>query len=89
MCEACGCGPDSAEKSFEDKVKDAIEAVRPNLQGHGGDIEFVSVEEDNTVKVRLKGACSGCPGAMMTLKSGVERMLKQEIPEVKQVVAVD
>ena len=89
MCEACGCGPDSAEKSFEDKVKDVIEAVRPNLQSHGGDIEFVSVEEDNTVKVRLQGACSGCPGAMMTLKMGVERLLKEKIPEVKEVIAVD
>ena len=87
MCEACGCGSDA--NSFEARVKDVIEAVRPNLQSHGGDIEFISVEEDNTVKVRLQGACSGCPGARQTLKLGVERMLKDEIPEVKEVVAVD
>jgi Fe-S cluster biogenesis protein NfuA len=59
------------------------------LQNDGGDIELVSVEEDNTVKVRLQGACKGCPGAAMTLKMGVERLLKQRIPEVKEVVAVE
>ena len=86
MCENCGCGD---ANTFESRVKDVIEAVRPNLQGHGGDIELVSVEDDNTVKVRLQGACSGCPGARQTLKMGVERMLKDEIPEVKEVVAVE
>ncbi|MFC1677863.1 NifU family protein [Planctomycetota bacterium] len=89
MCDQCGCGDNTAAESFEDKVKDIIEAIRPNLQGHGGDIEFLGVDEDNTVRVRLQGACSGCPGAAMTLKMGVERMLKEKIPEVKEVVAVD
>ncbi len=88
MCENCNCRGEAAE-SFEDKVKDVIEAIRPNLQGHGGDIELLGVDEDNTVRVRLQGACSGCPGAKMTLKMGVERMLKEKIPEVKEVVAVD
>ena len=88
MCENCNCGSDAVQ-SFEDKVKDVIEAVRPNLQGHGGDIELLGVDEDNTVRVRLQGACSGCPGAKMTLKNGVERMLKEQIPEVKEVVAID
>ena len=88
MCENCNCGGEAVQ-SFEDKVKDVIEAVRPNLQAHGGDIELLGVDEDNTVRVRLQGACSGCPGAMMTLKMGVERMLKEKIPEVKEVVAVD
>ena len=88
MCDKCGCGDSGVEQSFEEKVRDIIEAVRPNLQSHGGDIELVGVDEDNTVRVRLQGACSGCPGAAMTLKVGVERLLKERIPEVKEVVAV-
>ena len=71
MCEQCGCGNADTQQSFEDKVKNVIEAVRPSLQSHGGDIELISVDEDNNVKVRLQGACSGCPGAQMTLKMGV------------------
>ncbi|MHC4635452.1 MAG: NifU family protein [Planctomycetota bacterium] len=63
--------------------------MRPNLQSHGGDIELLGVDEDNTVRVRLKGACSGCPSAAMTLKMGIERMLKEQIPEVKEVIAED
>ncbi|MBA7665920.1 Fe/S biogenesis protein NfuA [subsurface metagenome] len=89
MCEQCGCGDINAESSFEEKVKNTIEAIRPDLQSHGGDIELVGTEEDNTVKIRLQGACQGCPGAQMTLKMGVERLLKEKIPEVKEVVAVD
>jgi len=58
------------------------------LQNDGGDIELVNVEEDKTVNVRLQGACKGCPGAAMTLKMGVERLLKERIPEVKEVVAI-
>jgi Fe-S cluster biogenesis protein NfuA len=88
MCEKCGCGESTPEQSFEEKVKDVIETVRPNLQSHGGDIELVGTDKDNTVKVRLKGACSGCPGAMMTLKQGIERLLKEQVPEVKEVIAV-
>ncbi len=89
MCDQCSCGDTNAEQTFEEKVKELIEEVRPNLQSHGGDIEFVDVDEDNNVKVRLKGACSGCPGARMTLKNGVERLLKEKIPELKEVIAVD
>ena len=89
MCEQCGCGSGNAEKTLADNVKEVIEVIRPNLQSHGGDIEFISVEQDNSVKVRLQGACSGCPGAMMTLKMGVEKLLKEKIPEVKEVIAVD
>lgn len=88
MCDQCGCA-DSTEQTFEDKVKEVIEIIRPMLQGHGGDIDFVSVEPDNTVKVKLKGACSGCPGAQMTLKQGVEKIMKEKLPEVKEVVAVN
>jgi len=89
MCDKCGCGQTGEEKTFGQKVKDIIDAVRPNLQAHGGDVELISVEKDNTVKVRLQGACSGCPGARMTLKMGIERLLKEHIPDVKEVVAVD
>jgi Fe-S cluster biogenesis protein NfuA len=88
MCEECGCGDSGVEQGLEEKVRDIIEAIRPNLQSHGGDIELVGVDEDNTVRVRLQGACSGCPGAQMTLKMGVERLLKERIPEVKEIVAV-
>ncbi|AQT67350.1 Fe/S biogenesis protein NfuA [Anaerohalosphaera lusitana] len=84
MCDNCGCG----EKSFDAKVSEVIEQVRPMLQNDGGDIELVGIDEDNTVKVRLQGACRGCPGAAMTLKMGVERLLKERVPEVKEVVAV-
>lgn len=77
-----------AEKSFEDKVKDVIEMVRPALQDHGGDVQLISVDEDKTVRVRLQGACRGCPGATMTMRMGIERILKEHVPDVKQVVAV-
>jgi Fe-S cluster biogenesis protein NfuA len=86
MCESCGCG---SEKTFNDKVAEVIETIRPMLQNDGGDIELVGVDEDKTVRVRLQGACSGCPGAAMTLKMGVERLLQQKLPEVKEVIAVD
>ena len=59
------------------------------LQNDGGDIELVGVDEDKTVRVRLQGACKGCPGAAMTLKMGVERLLKERVAEVKEVVAVE
>lgn len=86
MCDACNCG---SEKTFNDKVAEVVESIRPMLQNDGGDIELVGTDEDNTVRVRLQGACKGCPGAQMTLKMGVERMLKQKVPEVKEVIAVD
>jgi len=88
MCENCGCSGAETEKSFADKVGEVIEMVRPALQGHGGDVELVGVDEDNTVRVRLQGACQGCPGAAMTMKMGIERILKEKVPEVKEVVAV-
>jgi len=89
MCEQCGCSSADAKTSFEDKVKEVIESVRPALQEHGGDIELVGTDDDNTVRVRLQGACQGCPGAAMTMKMGIERILKEKVPEVKEVVAVD
>ncbi len=89
MCEQCGCGETNTQQTFEEKVKDVIESVRPALQAHGGDIEMVGVDENNAVKVRLQGACQGCPGAAMTMKAGIERILKEKVPEVKEVIAVD
>jgi Fe-S cluster biogenesis protein NfuA len=73
---------------MQDKVKDILDKVRPYLVRDGGNVELVSVEEDGTVKVKLVGACAGCPHSQLTLKNGIERILKQEVPEVKEVVAV-
>ena len=71
------------------KVQAVIEHIRPLLQADGGDIELVSFDEaKGVVSVRLRGACSGCPGAAMTLKMGVERHMKERVPEVKEVVAL-
>ncbi len=89
MCEQCNCGGGNAETTFEDKVKEAIESVRPALQGHGGDVELVETDADNNVKLRLQGACQGCPGAKMTMKMGIEKVLKEKVPEVNEVSAVD
>lgn len=72
---------------MEEQIKKAIEGIRPMLQGDGGDIEYVGLE-GTVVKVRLQGACSGCPHAAMTLKQGVERHIRNEVPEVTEVVAV-
>ena len=74
---------------MRDKIEKVIdEHIRPGLQMDGGDIELVDVDSDGIVKVRLKGACGGCPMSQITLTMGVERKLKEEIPEVKGVVAV-
>jgi len=89
MCDKCGCSEANTDQMLEEKVKDVIENLRSALQSHGGDVELVSIDEDNTVNVRLQGACQGCPGAAMTMKMGIERILKEKVPEVKQVVAVD
>jgi Fe-S cluster biogenesis protein NfuA len=73
---------------LKEKVISALEDIRPSLQADGGDIELVSVEETGVVKVRLTGACHGCPMSQMTLKQGVERYLKKEIPGVASVESV-
>jgi Fe-S cluster biogenesis protein NfuA len=70
---------------LHEKVKEVLGKVRPYLQRDGGDVELVDITADGIVRVKLKGACSGCPGALITLKQGIERVLKQEIPEVKGV----
>jgi Fe-S cluster biogenesis protein NfuA len=78
-----------AENTMNEQVREVIEQIRPLLQADGGDIELVGVDESTgVVSVRLQGACKGCPGAAMTLKMGVERHLKQKVPAVQEVVAV-
>ena len=72
---------------MRDKVEEALSKIRPSLQADGGDVELVDVT-DGVVKVSLKGACSGCPMSTMTLKNGIERIIKEQVPEVKEVVAV-
>jgi Fe-S cluster biogenesis protein NfuA len=73
---------------MKEKVKAAIEKIRPMLKADGGDVELIDVSDDGIVQVRLQGACSGCPMSQMTLKNGIERVIKQEVPEVKAVEAV-
>ncbi|MFH1727543.1 MAG: NifU family protein [Pseudomonadota bacterium] len=72
---------------MEEQVKKVLEEIRPMLQADGGDIEFIALEGD-VVKVRLQGACAHCPGAQMTLKNGVERILKEKVEGVGSVEAV-
>ncbi|MBF0142117.1 MAG: NifU family protein [Magnetococcales bacterium] len=67
------------------RVEEVLAEVRPYLQRDGGDVEFVELTADKVVRVRLRGACGSCPGAMMTLKGGIERQLKQKIPEILRV----
>ncbi|MFC1963224.1 NifU family protein [Chloroflexota bacterium] len=72
---------------MRDQVEDALAEIRPFLLADGGDVELVDVS-GSTVKVRLTGACGGCPMATMTLKSGVERVIKEKVPEITEVIAV-
>lgn len=76
------------DTSLREEVERVIEEIRPHLRADGGDIELVNVDEEGVVKVRLKGACLGCPMSQMTLQWGVERYLKQKIPQVKRVESV-
>jgi Fe-S cluster biogenesis protein NfuA len=73
---------------MKERVESALAKVRPSLQADGGDVELVEVTPDGVVKVKLTGACGGCPMSRMTLKMGIERFLKREVAEVKEVVAV-
>jgi len=72
----------------KEKVQEALNKIRPALQADGGDVELVEASDDGIVKVRLKGACGGCPMSQMTLKMGIERILKKEVPGIKTVEAV-
>ena len=73
---------------MREEVQKALDTVRPQLQADGGDCELVDVTPDGTVKVRLTGACGGCPMSQMTLKMGIERVLKEKVPSVKCVESV-
>ena len=70
---------------MQEKIEAALNKIRPMLQADGGNVELVAVEDGGIVKVRLQGACAGCPMSQMTLKNGIEKILKQEIPEVTAV----
>ena len=71
-----------------EQVQAALDGIRPYLQADGGDVSLVSVDDDGTVKVKLQGACGGCPMSQMTLTMGIEKALKEQVPGVKEVVAV-
>jgi len=76
------------EKMLKEKVEAVLLKVRPLLQRDGGDVELVEVQEDGVVKVKLTGACSGCPMSTLTLKNAIEETIKKEVPEIKSVVQV-
>ncbi len=74
--------------SLSQRVEQVINAIRPAIQSDGGDLEFVDVDDNGVVSVRLHGACVGCPAAGMTLKMGIERNLREQVPEVTSVIAI-
>ncbi|MGD0783796.1 MAG: NifU family protein [Candidatus Aminicenantales bacterium] len=73
---------------MKEKIEAALNKIRPQLRLDGGDVQLVEAGADGVVKVKLTGACGGCPMSQMTLKMGIERILKKEVPEVKEVIAV-
>lgn len=77
------------KKLIKEKVLGAMEQLRPFMNADGGDVEFVEIKDDGVVVVRLLGACSDCSMSMMTLKAGLEEAVKKEVPEVKEVVAIN
>ena len=74
---------------LREKVENALNEVRPTLQADGGNVELVDITDDGTAKLRLQGACAGCPMSQMTLSAGIENHLKKVVPEVKNVEAVN
>jgi len=80
---------ENKEEAMKEKVEAVLNRIRPALQADGGDVELIDVTSDGVVKIRLTGACRGCPLSEMTLKVGIEKTLKQEVPEVKEVVALE
>lgn len=73
---------------MKEKIETALNNIRPNLQADGGDVALVDVTDDGVVKVKLLGACHGCPMSQMTLKMGIQKYLQKEVPGVKEVVSV-
>ena len=80
---------ETKEQSLMERLEASLAKVRPSLQADGGGVELVEVTDDGIVKVRLQGACRGCPMARMTLAMGIGRVLREEVPEVSDVQAVD
>lgn len=78
----------STNSELKQRVTEILDLIRPAVQGDGGDIELVDINDEGTVQVRLHGACVGCPSSTMTLAMGIERNLKDKIPEIKEVVCV-
>lgn len=78
-----------ANREIKEKVVKVLEQVRPFLQADGGDIELIEITDDLTVKVKLTGACGSCPYSVQTLKMGVEQSIRKEVPQIKEVVAVN
>lgn len=76
------------DDKMREKVKAVLDEIRPALQADGGDVELVDITKEGVVKVRLVGACAGCPMSTMTLALGIERTLKERVPEIKRVEAV-
>lgn len=74
--------------SVRERVQEALDRIRPAIQMDGGDVQIVDVSDDGVVTVQLMGACGGCPLSTMTLKAGIERAIRQEVPEIKEIVAV-
>ncbi len=79
---------DEKETTMREEVQATLDTVRPALQADGGDVELVDVSDDGVVSVRLTGACAGCPMSTMTLKMGIERTLRNRVPEITRVDAV-
>jgi Fe-S cluster biogenesis protein NfuA len=79
---------DLKENKMKEQVQKALDIIRPSLQADGGDVELVDVSADGVVKVKLTGACHGCPMSQMTLKMGIEKMIKKQVPEIKEIISV-
>jgi Fe-S cluster biogenesis protein NfuA len=78
----------TSENSLREQVEASLNLIRPRLQADGGDVQLVDVNDEGVVSVELQGACRGCPGAIMTLKMGIERILVEQVPGVKSVESV-
>lgn len=74
---------------LKEKVENALDKIRPSLQADGGDVELIDVDDEGVVKVRLQGACAGCPMSTMTLKMGIEKILKRNVPEIIRVESIN
>lgn len=81
--------PAQTSQAVRERVQEVLDLIRPSVQADGGDIELVDVEENGTVSIRFHGACHGCPSSTMTLHHGIERNLREHVPEVTKVIPVN